>query len=135
MVAVATKEGVEAGKASGGAQDVVGGGGQVIDRFVPGGSAAHEDLDNDGGDTKGLGPGSEGERGPENPEEEGEDECVGVVDDAVEEPSDNIQDGVSETGDDVGNVGTVEDGLEGWKEDDVHGAAEIRRGQNGSCRK
>lgn len=32
---------------------------------------------------------------------------------------------MSETNEDVGNVGTVEDGLEGWKEDDVHGGAEI----------
>ena len=42
------------------------------------------------------------------------------MDDAVEEPSDPIQDGVCETDEDVGNVGTVEDGLGGW-EDDVAG--------------
>ena len=30
-----------------------------------------------------------------------------------------------EAGEDIGNVGAVEDRLKGWKEDDVHGGAEV----------
>ena len=46
------------------------------------------------------------------------------MDDAVKEPSNYIQHGVGETSEDVGNVGTVEDGLEGW-EDDIAGRAHV----------
>ena len=93
LVAVAAKEGVDAGEAARGAGDVVGGGGEAVDDFVPGGSAGYKDLDEDSGEVhvaKSLGPGLEGERGAEEPEEEGEDEWVCVVDEAVGEPSDNI---------------------------------------------
>ena len=50
-----------------------------------------------------------------------------MQDDAVEDPSDNIPDGVGETGVDVGNVDIVEDEPVGWEEEEVHGRAEIGR--------
>lgn len=104
LVAVAAKKGVDAGEAAGGARDVVGSWNEAVDDFVPGSCTGDEDLDEDGGEVhvaKGLGPGFEGERGAEEPEEKGEDERVGVVDDAVGKPSDDIENGVGETGEDV----------------------------------
>ena len=93
MVAIASKKGVNTGESTGGTRDVVGGGDETVDDFVPGGSARNEDLDEDGRKVhvaKSLGPGLESERGPEEPEEEGEDEWVGIVDDTIGEPSDDI---------------------------------------------
>ena len=104
LVAVVAKEGVDAGEAAGGAGYIVGCGGEAIDDFVPGGCAGNEDLDKDSGEAhvaKSLGPGLEGERGAEEPEEEGEDKRVGVVNDAVGEPGDDIEDGMGEAGKDV----------------------------------
>lgn len=129
LVAVAAKESVDTGEPARGAGDVVGGGGKTIDDFVPGGSTGNKNLDEDGGEVhvaKCLGPCLEGERGTEEPEGKGKDEWVCVVYDAIGEPSDDIQDGVRETGEDVGNVGAVENRFEGWEEDDVYSGAEIR---------
>ena len=129
MVGVATQDGVDAGEAARRTGDVVGGGGETVDDFVPGSRARNEDLYEDSGEvhvSKGLSPGLESEWGTKEPKEEREDYWICVVDNAVWEPRNDVEDGVGETGEDVGNVGTIEDGLEGGQEDDVDSGAKIR---------
>lgn len=68
---------------------------------------------------KGFGEYGKGGR-TEEPEEGSEDEGECVVDDAIWEPGDDVENGVCKVGKDVAYICTVEDGFEGWEEDDVY---------------
>lgn len=89
-----------------------------MDDFVPWGGAREDGLDEDAEEVhepEGGCPQVEGLFGAEYPCEGGYDEWEGEVADAVGEPGAYIQDWVRESGEDVGDVCSVECGFECWE--------------------
>lgn len=126
LVAAAAEEVVDAHEPAGGAAHGVRRGGEAVDELVPRRRAGERDLDEDADEVhvpEGGRPEVKRLLGAEEPDEGGDDEGEGEVQDAVRQPGDDVEDGVCVAGEDVGDVGAVEHGLERREEGDRDGRA------------
>lgn len=121
LVAAPAEEVVDAHEPAGGAAHGVRRRGEAVDELVPRRRTGERDLDEDADEIhvpEGGRPEVERLLGAEEPDEGGDDEGEGEVQDAVRQPGDDVEDGVCVAGEDVGDVGAVEHGLERREERD-----------------
>jgi hypothetical protein len=109
-------------------RDTVVGGGQTIRILVPGGRAGEDDLDQNSCDVhvaKGARPDGEGARGGPDEHASANNDRRHIVYDSVGQPGEDVEDCVLVRGEDVAEVGAVEDVLEGGEDADPDSRAVV----------
>ncbi|KAI3493211.1 hypothetical protein L1887_42051 [Cichorium endivia] len=114
-VAVRVEELVDACEAGRGSAHAVVGGDEALAELVPGRSAGEEDLDDntcEHHESESLREDLDRGWRRKDEEEGGDEEGGGKVDDAVRDPCEDVEDGVTELGENVRDVGTIPDRFE-----------------------
>lgn len=118
-VEINAKDGVDAGETSRRATHTIGGGNQAIFVLIPGWRAGEHELNGDTEDAhpaKGARKDVDSARSGKDEEDEGADGRGGKVDDAIREPGENVENRMLVGGQDVGQIGAVQDIFEGWED-------------------
>ena len=112
---------VDTGKASGGPGHAVDGRRQAMLILVPRRGTREEELNRDTSDVhpaKGLGKGGTAARGTKDEQDANDDSRECEVQDAVGDPGNEVKSHVSAGGENIGEIGTIKDVLEGRKNTD-----------------